>query len=94
MYGAGHVFKGQADSYLDDDSLGNFPPNAEFGALSFVATPSTRVIAEALQDSHRYKIRRLHLIVVDTWSPWQYRSGEGGDRNQVQRANRNIIRTK
>ena len=88
------MFKGQADSYLDDDSLGNFPPNAEFGALSFVTTPSTRVIAEALQDSHRYKIRRLHLIVVDTWSPWQYRSGEGGDRNQVQRANRNIIRTK
>ena len=31
------------------------------------------VIAEALQDnvSHWCKIRRLHLIVVDTWSPWQ-----------------------
>ena len=36
------------------------------------------VIAEALQDyvSHWYKIRRLHLIVVDTWSPWQYNTGQ------------------
>ena len=35
-------------------------------------------IVEALQDnvSHWCKIRRLHLIVVDTWSPWQYNTAQ------------------
>ena len=29
---------------------------------------------EALQDyvTHYYKVRRLHLIVVDLWRPWKY----------------------
>ena len=84
MYGAGHVFKSQANFYLHDDSLKNSPPDAEFGRLldrSNCLTSShlpPLVIAEALQDyvSHWYKIRRLHLIVVDTWSPWQYNTGQ------------------
>ena len=31
-------------------------------------------IVEALQDyvTHYYKVRRLHLIVVDLWLPWKY----------------------
>ena len=31
-------------------------------------------IVEALQDyvTHCYKVRRLHLIVVDLWRPWKY----------------------
>ena len=31
-------------------------------------------IVEALQDyvTHYYKVRRLHLIVVDLWRPWKY----------------------
>ena len=42
-HGAGHVFKGQVNFYLHDDSLGNSPPNTEFGQLlsgdSSTATP-------------------------------------------------------
>ena len=84
MYGAGHVFKAQANFYLHDDSLWNSPPDAEFGQLldrsNCLTSPRLPplVIAEALQDfvSHRYKIRRLDLIVVDTWSPWQYNTGQ------------------
>ena len=35
-------------------------------------------IAEALQDnvSCWYKIRRLHLIIVDAWSPWQFNTAQ------------------
>ena len=33
MCGAGHVFKSQANFYLHDVSLGNSPPDAEFGQL-------------------------------------------------------------
>ena len=77
MYGAGHVFKGEVNFYLHNDSLGNSPPDAEFGqlldrsnCLSSQRLPPL-VIAEALQDfvSHRYKTRRL-------WSPWQYNTGQ------------------
>jgi len=84
MYGAGHVYKGQANFYLHRGSFGNSPPDAEFGQLLDRSNCLTSrhlpplVIAEALQDyvSHWYKVRRLHLIVVDTWSPWQYNAGE------------------
>ena len=55
MYGAGHVFKGQANFYMHGGSFRNSPSDADFGHL---------------QDnvSHWYKIRRLHLVIVDTWS--------------------------
>ena len=67
MYGAGHVFKGQANFYLHDDSLRNSPPDTEFGLLldrsNCLTSPHLPplVIVEALQDyvSHWYKIRRL-----------------------------------
>ena len=79
MYGAGHVFKGQANFYMDGGSFRNPPSDAEFGHLlarsNCLTSPELPplAIAEALQDnvSHWYKIRRLHLIIVDTWSPWQ-----------------------
>ena len=84
MYGSGHVFKGQSNFYLHKGSLGNSPSDAEF-ALMLAESNCLRsqrfpplAIAEALQDfnSSRYKIRRLHLIVVDTWSPWQYNTSQ------------------
>ena len=62
MYGAGHVFKGQANFYLHDGSLGNSPSDADFGrlldrsnSLSSQYLPPLLVIAEALQDfiTHR-----------------------------------------
>ena len=53
------------------------PSDADFGRLLARSNSLTSsylpplVIAEALQDnvSHWCKIRRLHLIIVDTWSP-------------------------
>ena len=80
MYGAGHVFKSQANFYMHEGSFRNSPSDADFGHLldrSNCLTSSDLpplAIAETLQDnvSHWYKIRRLHLIIVDTWSPWQY----------------------
>ena len=81
MYGAGHVFKGQANFYMHGGSFRNSPSDAEFGICwlgsNCLTSPELPplAIAEALQDnvSHWYKIRRLHLIIVDTWSPWQYK---------------------
>ena len=84
MYGSGHVFKGQANFYLHNGSLGNSPTDADFAlmlaesnCLQYQRFPPL-AIAEALQDfnAHRFKIRRLHLIVVDTWSPWQYNTDQ------------------
>ena len=84
MYGAGHAFKGQANFYLHAGSIRNSPSDAEFGHLLASSNSLTSpelpplAIAEALQDnvSHWYKIRRLHLIIVDTWSPWQYNTAQ------------------
>ena len=84
MYGAGHVFKGQANFYMHEGSFRNSPSDADFGQLlersNCLTSPylPPLAIAEALQDnvSHWYKIRRLHLIVVDTWSPWQYNTAQ------------------
>ena len=80
MYGAGHVFAGKAHFYLHQGSLQESPTDTEFGRMlsqsCCLAAPHfpPLAIAEALQDLHHqhYKIRRLHLIVVDTWCPWEY----------------------
>ena len=72
MYGAGHVFKGQANFYMHGGCFRNSPSDADFGHLlessNCLTSPHLPplAIAEALQDnvSHWYKIRRLHLIVV------------------------------
>ena len=84
MYGAGHVFKGQANFYLHESSFRASPSDAAFGELLARSNSLTSpdlpplAIAEALQDnvSHWYKIHRLHLIVVDTWSPSQYNTAQ------------------
>jgi len=84
MYGAGHVFKGQANFYMHGGSFRNSPSDEDFGHLleknNSLTSPHLPplAIAEALQDNvaHWYKIRRLHLIVVDTWSPWQYNTAQ------------------
>ena len=75
MYGASHAFKGQANFYLDGGSFRNSPSDAEFGNLLARSNCLTSklpplAVAEGLQDnvSHWYKIRRLHVIIVDTWS--------------------------
>ena len=80
MYGAGHVWEGQAHFYLHDGELSPPPPDETFihmlrqnCSLTGPHFPPPAIV-EALQDyvTHYYKVRRLHLIVVDLWRPWKY----------------------
>ena len=80
MYGAGHVWEGQAHFYLHDGELSRSPPDETFihmlqqnCCLTGPHFPPPAIV-EALQDyvTHYYKVRRLHLIVVDLWRPWKY----------------------
>ena len=80
MYGAGHVWAGQAHFYLHDGELSRSPSDETFihmlqqnCCLSGPHFPPPAIV-EALQDyvTHYYKVRRLHLIVVDLWRPWKY----------------------
>ena len=79
MY-AGHVWEGQAHFYLHDGELSSAPPDETFihmlrqnCSLTGPHFPPPAIV-EALQDyvTHYYKVRRLHLIVVDLWRPWKY----------------------
>ena len=80
MYGAGHVWEGQAHFYLHDGELSCSPPDGTFIHMlqqnCILTGPHfpPPAIVEALQDyvTHYYKVRRLHLIVVDLWRPWKY----------------------
>ena len=80
MYGAGHVWAGQAHFYLHDHELSRSPSDESFidmlqqnCCLSGPHFPPPAIV-EALQDyvTHYHKVRRLHLIVVDLWRPWKY----------------------
>ena len=80
MYGAGHVWEGQAHFYLHDGDLSSAPPDETFirmlrqnCSLTGPHFPPPAIV-EALQDyvTHYHKVRRLHLIVVDLWRPWKY----------------------
>ena len=80
MYGAGHVWAGHAHFYLHDHELSRSPSDESFidmlkqnCCLSGPHFPPPAIV-EALQDyvTHYYKVRRLHLIVVDLWRPWKY----------------------
>ena len=80
MYGAGHVWAGHAHFYLHDGELSRSPSDETFihmlqqnCCLSGPHFPPPAIV-EALQDyvTHYYKVRRLHLIVVDLWRPWKY----------------------
>lgn len=84
MYGVGHAFAGKSYFYLHQASLPSSPTDSDFGRM---LAQSCRLdsphfpplaVAEALQDisHHRYKIRRLHLVVVDTWRPWEYNKAQ------------------
>ena len=80
MYGAGHVWAGQAHFYLHDGELSRSPSDETFIQMlqqnCCLAGPHfpPPAIVEVLQDyvTHYYKVRRLHLIVVDLWRPWKY----------------------
>ena len=80
MYGAGHVFRGVANVHLHDKLMQDSPSDSDFArklslncALDAPDFPPP-AIAEALEDylDNCFKIRRLHLIIVDTWRPWRY----------------------
>ena len=80
MYGAGHVWAGQAHFYLHDGELSRSPSDETFihmlqqnCCLSGPHFPPPATV-EALRDyvTHYCKVRRLHLIVVDLWRPWKY----------------------
>ena len=80
MYGAGHVWAGQAHFYLHDGELSRSPSDGTFIHMlqqnCCLSGPHflRPAIVEALQDyvTHYYKVRRLHFIVVDLWRPWKY----------------------
>ena len=66
--------------YLHDGELSRSPSDETFihmlqqnCCLSGPHFPPPAIV-EALQDyvTHYYKVRRLHLIVVDLWRPWKY----------------------
>ena len=85
MYGAGHVFRGVANVHLHDKLMQDSPSDSEFArelsincVLDAPDFPPP-AIAEALEDfvDNRFKIRRLHLmIIVDTWRPWRYNADQ------------------
>ena len=84
MYGAGHVWAGHAHFYLHDSEISRSPSDETFIAmlqqnisLSGPHFPPPAIV-EALQDyvTHYYKVRRLHLIVVDLWRPWKYNTAQ------------------
>lgn len=84
MYGAGYVWAGRASFYLHDHELSDSPPDASFVdmlrqncCLSGPHFPPPAIV-EVLQDyvTHYYKVRRLHLIVVDLWRPWKYNTAQ------------------
>ena len=80
MYGAGHVYTGHANFHLHDDTLQGSVTDSEFAELlarnCCLRAPDfpPPAIAEALEDyvNNYFKVRRLHLIVVDTWRPCCY----------------------
>ena len=80
MYGAEYVWESQAHFYLHDGDLSSAPPDQTFIRMlrqnCSLTGPhfSLPPIVEALQDyvTHHYKVRRLHLIVVDLWRSWKY----------------------
>ena len=84
MYGAGHVFRGVANFHLHDKMMQDSPSDTEFARMlsnnCVLDAPDfpPPAIAEALEDyvDNRFKIRRLHLIIVDTWRPWRYNADQ------------------
>ena len=91
MYGAGHVWAGHTNFYLHDHEICNSPPDEAFIDMLAqncrLAGPHfpPPAIVEVLQDyvTNFHKVRRLHLIVVDLWRPWNYNTIPGQKRSQT-----------
>ena len=80
----GHVWAGRSHFYFHDHELSRSPPDESFldmlkqnCCLSGPHFPPPAIV-EVLQDyvTNYHKVRRLHLIVVDLWRPWEYNSAQ------------------
>ena len=79
MYGTGHCWQGRINVHLRHPELDKCPTDETF--VESLSHNSERVfqpyppvaIAESVSDAvlKRYKIRRLHLVIVDLWRPWK-----------------------
>eukprot|EP00434_Breviolum_minutum_P025229 symbB.v1.2.022286.t1/scaffold1972.1/size94142/9 len=82
---------GQAYFYLHDGELSRSPPDETFihmlqqnCCLTGPHFPLPAIV-EALQDylTRYYKVRRLHLIVVDLWRSWKYNTARAKITDQL-----------
>ena len=79
MYGTGHCWQGRINVHLRHPELDKCPTDETL--VESLSHNSERVfqpyppvaIAESVSDAvlKRYKIRRLHLVIVDLWRPWK-----------------------
>ena len=83
MYGAGHCWNGMVNMHLRNSSLDDCLSEDQF--LSFLdhadvppdITAQRRyppvALIECVADltQTHYKVRRLHLVIVDLWRPWK-----------------------
>ena len=79
MYGAGHCWQGRVNVHLrhpdltdcptDESFVENLTRNSEVASKPYPPV----ALAESVSDATLkcYKIRRLHLIIVDLWRPWK-----------------------
>ena len=79
MYGTGHCWQGRINVHFRHPKLHKCPSDETF--VERLSHNSERVfqpyppvaIAESVSNAglKRYKIRRLHLVIVDLWRPWK-----------------------
>ena len=79
MYGTGHCWKGRINVHLRHQSLEDCPNDETF--IQRLDRNKDKVmqqyppvaLAESVSDVvlKRYKVRRLHLVIVDLWRPWK-----------------------
>ena len=83
MYGAGHCWNGMIHMHLRHSSLDACPSDDQFllqfdhvdvptGTMAQRRYPPVALI-ECVADitQKHYKVRRLHLVIVDLWRPWK-----------------------
>ena len=83
MYGAGHCWNGIINMHLRHSSLDACPSDDQFlhlfdhmdvrtGTMAQRRYPPVALI-ECVADitQKHYKVRRLHLVIVDLWRPWK-----------------------
>ena len=79
MYGAGHCWNGMVNmhlrnSSLDDDQFLSFLDHADVppditAQRRYPPVALIECVADLTQT--HYKVRRLHLVIVDLWRPWK-----------------------